>query len=300
MQSLLNKAAEIFKNNLVFFCLYMLFVLPTYYLPYVGSNSSVLNALGAAVGLGLSPQFWTHVACLFVLLIITWLRGCSINKQWIAVFPAIGGIFDMTPGLNLIPLLPTAMHLCALIMGVRGSTQPVESIKVPFTGAILATVGGAIVVSGLLYSWAWPSRLQTISQDSKIEARRHNAIQNQSSQKKPSVESTQSSSKIDDPLKLFGQWYDGGGGCASIKQGKNPRDYELKTWYCEADEAIAKPIVLNYDRTVKGYVDEVSGLMLNIQSDGRLKISANEEVRSRLGEGAFLADNVTVFYRVLS
>lgn len=159
MQSIVNKVAAPFQNAVAFFVLYLLFLLPTYYLPYVGSNSSVVNAIGAAVGAGLSPQFWAHIASLFVLVVVTWLRGCAISKQWIVVFPLIAAVFDMTPGLSLIPLLPTAMHVVALIMGARGATSTEQVTRVPVAGAITAGVVGAFIVSGLLYSWTWQSRV---------------------------------------------------------------------------------------------------------------------------------------------
>lgn len=165
MQNILDKVAAPFRNAIVFFVIYLLFLIPTYYLPYAGSNSSVINALGAAVGAGLSPQFWAHVAALFVLVITTWLRGCAIGKQWIVVFPLIAAVFDMTPGLSIIPLIPTAMHVIALIMGARGATTAVPMTHVPMVGAIFACAAGAVIVSGLMYSWTWQSRVNQPAAD---------------------------------------------------------------------------------------------------------------------------------------
>jgi len=158
MQNLFDKSAAPFKNGVVFFVIYLIFLIPTYLLPYVGSNSSIVNALGAAVGAGLSPQFWAHIAALFVLAVATWFRGCAIAKQWIVVFPVIAAVFDMTPGLSIIPLVPTAMHLVALIIGARGATVDTQITRVPIIGAVFASIVGAGIFSGLTYSWSWQSR----------------------------------------------------------------------------------------------------------------------------------------------
>jgi len=98
-------------NGVAYFLVYMLLAAPTYVLPYFGSNSSVLNTLGAATGLGALPQFWFHLAALYLLVIVAWMRGAHIGKQWLAVFPALAGIFDLIPGFSAIPMLPTLFHV---------------------------------------------------------------------------------------------------------------------------------------------------------------------------------------------
>mgnify|MGYP001379576383 CR=1 FL=1 len=107
-------------NTFVFVTIYILFMLPTYYLPYLGSNSSAVNVLGAAAGEGLNPAFYFHLGALLVLLIITWIRGTYIRKKWLVIFPILASVFDLVPGLSMIPLVPTAMHLLAIILGVVG------------------------------------------------------------------------------------------------------------------------------------------------------------------------------------
>jgi hypothetical protein len=54
-------------NAVVFVILYILFMLPTYFLPYLGSNSFVLSAAGVAAGAGINPAFWPHLGSLIVL-----------------------------------------------------------------------------------------------------------------------------------------------------------------------------------------------------------------------------------------
>lgn len=159
MHAVFNMVGRLFSSAVVFVVAYVVLMLPTYYLPYVGSNSAVLAGLGAATGMGLSPQFWMHVACLYFMIVITWLRGCQIGKQWIAIFPVIASIFDMVPGVNLVPLVPTAMHVCALIFGARGGSPENSSPSVPIVGGVFTAAGGAAVLFGLVYGFTWQTRL---------------------------------------------------------------------------------------------------------------------------------------------
>lgn len=108
-------------NTVVFVILYILFMLPTYYLPYLGSNSAILGALGAAAGAGVNPAFWPHLGSLIVLIVVAWFRGALIDKKWLIIFPILATVFDLTPGINNIPLVPTVMHLLAIILGVVGA-----------------------------------------------------------------------------------------------------------------------------------------------------------------------------------
>ena len=111
-------------NGVIFATLYIVFMLPTYFFPYLGSNSAILNAAGAAAEAGINPVTVFHLACLAALIIVTWFRGALVNMQWIVILPVIAAVFDMAPGLSLIPLIPTVMHIFALVKGVSGT--PVE------------------------------------------------------------------------------------------------------------------------------------------------------------------------------
>ncbi len=117
---------KIFGNSVVFVLLYILFMLPTYYLPYLGSNSAVLNTAGMAVDAGMNPAFWLHLGALIVLMVVIWFRSVLIDKKWLVIFPVLATVFDLVPGLSLIPLVPTAMHLCAMIIGVSGAKAVVS------------------------------------------------------------------------------------------------------------------------------------------------------------------------------
>jgi len=120
---------RVLGNGVVFVILYLLCMLPTYILPWIGSNSTVLNAAGTAADAGMNPAFWLHLAALLVLVGLTWIRGFVIGKKWLIIFPFLALVFDLTPFLNWIPLVPTVMHLLAMILGVASSSAPVRGAR---------------------------------------------------------------------------------------------------------------------------------------------------------------------------
>src|SRR3546814_9539441 len=111
---------QILGNAIVFVLGYIIFMLPTYFLPYLGSNSAVLGAGGLAAGYGMSPAFWAHLATLVLLIVLTWFRGTLVDRKWLVIFPILAAVFDLTPGLSLIIIVPTVMHLLAIILGEIG------------------------------------------------------------------------------------------------------------------------------------------------------------------------------------
>ena len=110
--------AAVLGNAPVFVLCYLLFMIPTYWLPYLGSNSLLLNSAGAAAGVGLSPAFFLHLAALAVLVLLAGARGIVVEKTALAVLPVLALVFDLVPGLSSVPLVPTVMHLAAIIVGV--------------------------------------------------------------------------------------------------------------------------------------------------------------------------------------
>lgn len=109
-------------NTPVFVIAYILFMLPTYYLPYVGSNSSIMHGIDAAAGgKALNFAFWLHMGSLLILCFLCWVRGAYVGKGWLVIFPVLAIVFDFVPGLSLIPMIPTVMHLLAIILGVVGA-----------------------------------------------------------------------------------------------------------------------------------------------------------------------------------
>ncbi|MBK6973235.1 MAG: hypothetical protein IPH26_09930 [Sterolibacteriaceae bacterium] len=128
---------KVLGNPVVFVVLYVLFMLPTYYLPYLGSNSAVIGSVGQlAAGVanasplaGVNPAFWPHLGSLFVLIVVTWFRGALAGKTWLVIFPILATVFDLAPGLSAIPLVPTVMHLLAIILGVVGAQATLPAAK---------------------------------------------------------------------------------------------------------------------------------------------------------------------------
>lgn len=109
---------NILKYRVVFFLLYALLAIPTYILPYFGSNSSVFAAIGTLAGVGLMPQTWLHICCLVGLVLLAWLRGALARKGFIAIAPTMAAAADMLPGLNVIPLLPSFFHFVSVLLGL--------------------------------------------------------------------------------------------------------------------------------------------------------------------------------------
>ncbi len=110
-----------FKGAVGFVISYLVFMVPTYLLPYFGSNSAIVGAIGAAMGRGFTPMFWLHAWCLVMLVLVTSVRAKNIGKGWLLIFPVLASLFDLVPVLNLIPLVPTVMHLLALVLGAMGT-----------------------------------------------------------------------------------------------------------------------------------------------------------------------------------
>lgn len=114
---------KVIGNAVVFVLLYVLFMIPTYLLPYIGSNSSLINAAGVSSGAGMNPAFWLHLIALVVLVLLAWFRGVNVGKTWLIAFPIVALLFDLTPVLNNIPLIPTVMHVFTIIVGIVGTGE---------------------------------------------------------------------------------------------------------------------------------------------------------------------------------
>jgi len=108
------------KTN--FILLYLLCLIPTYILPYFGSNS----ILAAAGTLGIT-LFWTvfHIIFLVIMILLAHKRGKDTTINYLMLFPILAGAFDMVPMLSMIPLVPTIFHLLAIVMGVVKEKQAV-------------------------------------------------------------------------------------------------------------------------------------------------------------------------------
>lgn len=107
-------------NTIVFVGTYLLLLMPTYVLPYFGSNSSIVNAFSAVAGFGMTPQWWAHAWVLTMLCLLAWARGALVQRAWLPVLPVLASVFDLTPVLSSIPLLPTLLHVASILCGTIG------------------------------------------------------------------------------------------------------------------------------------------------------------------------------------
>lgn len=98
----------------------MLFMIPTYVLPYLGSNSSLVNVAFSAAA-SWNPFFLIHLLSLLILCALALARGVGVRRVWLVVFPAIATAFDLLPMLNFVPLVPSVMHCLCLILGVSAT-----------------------------------------------------------------------------------------------------------------------------------------------------------------------------------
>ncbi len=129
----MNDLKRILASGPSYVGLYLLFMIPTYILPYFGSNSLVANATLAAADAaasevsGLNLLLFVHLACLGGMALLAWLRGSVVGKTWIVALPIIAAVFDIIPGLSMIPLVPTALHITAIVVGVSETPVKQES-----------------------------------------------------------------------------------------------------------------------------------------------------------------------------
>ena len=117
---------KLITHPAMFTALYVLFMIPTYVLPYFGSNSWSVATVAAAAGAGINPAFWPHLIALGVLALLAWFRGESVDRKWLVIFPVLAACFDLLPAINMIPLVPTVMHLLAVILGVTVAARGIE------------------------------------------------------------------------------------------------------------------------------------------------------------------------------
>lgn len=110
-------------NGPVVVIVYLILMMPTYILPYFGSNSAAMVAIQSSGPSGSGTLFFTflHIGCLVGLIIITFFRGKYVGKTWLIIFPILAGLFDFVPGFSSIPLVPTMMHLLVIILGVASA-----------------------------------------------------------------------------------------------------------------------------------------------------------------------------------
>lgn len=115
MEALLKLVA----NTATYVIGYVVLMAPTYFLPYMGSNSLLLNAAASAASGKVYALFLVHLGFLAALVALAWARGKLTGKTWLIGMPLAAAMFDMVPGLSLIPLAPTVFHMVAIIVGIK-------------------------------------------------------------------------------------------------------------------------------------------------------------------------------------
>lgn len=140
-------------NALFYIVGYLALMVPTYVLPYFGSNSIVVNSIGAAMGRGMTPFWWLHLWALVMLALMAYARGKHISKTFIVVFPITAAVFDMTPGLSLVSFVPTAIHLIALVLGAMGHV-PANLADGDSTGDVPKPSSNGVAIAALLMTFA--------------------------------------------------------------------------------------------------------------------------------------------------
>lgn len=162
--------ARVLSSTVGFLVSYLALMIPTYLLPYAGSNSSIINGMAALFGRGPTPQWWMHFWCLVMLVLVAHVRGQLVQKTFLLAFPILALVFDLTPGLSAIPFVPTLMHLLCIILGAMGVVPASdESTVAPTFSGTTKTAAGVSLLSVVGMLWFAVS-VQTAASELKRSA----------------------------------------------------------------------------------------------------------------------------------
>ena len=113
----MNKALE---NTSIFVGAYLVVMGLTYLLSSLGSADLVVQSLDGVTSpdtaVSLLPLF-LHICAIIALLWISLVRGMAIGKEWIVLLPMVAFAFNFIPKLSTIPIVPSAYHLLAIVIG---------------------------------------------------------------------------------------------------------------------------------------------------------------------------------------
>lgn len=163
---------RLMKSTPVFLALYLLFMIPTYILPYFGSNSSLGTLIGGAVaGWGgmFPPQWWIHMFVLGTLSVIAWARGSVlVGKGYLPIVALLAAIFDMAPVLRAIPLVPTALHVFVLVQGIiKCQLKEEVSAPAPLWKQPIGVLGTITAIAVVGASWSMVSMKNSMTATAK-------------------------------------------------------------------------------------------------------------------------------------
>ncbi len=142
--------SALLKNTVFHIIGYLLLMIPTYVLPYFGSNSLLANGLGAALGHGPMPQWWLHAWALVMLVLLGHVRGQLVGKRYLIAFPLVAAVFDMVPGLSIIPMVPTVMHALAVILGAINPVLQVNTALADDEAPLVPASRTPAIVAGVM------------------------------------------------------------------------------------------------------------------------------------------------------
>ena len=111
-------------NKTNFILLYILLAVPTYILPYLGSNSLGVTIASEGATLGFAV---IHIACLIMLIVLAQKRRKMLTIAHLWIYPSIALCFDMIPGLSLIPFVATTFHIITISLAV--SKEKIEILE---------------------------------------------------------------------------------------------------------------------------------------------------------------------------
>ncbi|MGP1716168.1 MAG: hypothetical protein ACTS9Y_03220 [Methylophilus sp.] len=101
-----------FANTSLFTMTYLICVLPTYFSAYLGmvENTTLSSTFSLPSILYLLSMLAIWAICL--------IRGAVIGKNWLVLIPTVAFVFNLTPALTAIPIVPYAYHLLAILLAV--------------------------------------------------------------------------------------------------------------------------------------------------------------------------------------
>jgi len=115
---MMNKALD---NAAVFVTTYIIFMLPTYFLPYLRTSSSALYGLEEAGANVFNFAFFIHLASMIVLCWICLVRGAIVGKNWLFILPMVAFAFEFISKLSVIPYIPSMYHVLAIVVGATSA-----------------------------------------------------------------------------------------------------------------------------------------------------------------------------------
>ena len=101
------------NEGIPFFLLLFLIPCVLTYIPLAGVLGSLL--------LGINPIL-IPVALYALMALACYFRGRASNQSWLIALPLVAAAFDLLPVISWVPLVPTALNVIAIILGVRGNS----------------------------------------------------------------------------------------------------------------------------------------------------------------------------------